>query len=93
MKSGEKFKNIYMEETSPHNPFGPNYHGLSIEKKIGFKFSSMKAFIKPSKEDLVRKEEEELKFVGTLLLSVSLSVFVGGAIKMYLSNNSGCSKE
>lgn len=40
-----------MEETSPDNPFGPNYSQLPYEVKVGYKYSKMKGFIKPSPED------------------------------------------
>jgi|688.fasta_scaffold250668_2 hypothetical protein len=44
-----------MEETSPNNPYGPNYALLPYNAKIGYKFSKMKGYIKPTKQDLVRK--------------------------------------
>lgn len=55
MKSPDKFRNIYMEETSPTNPFGPNYFSLPYETKIVYKFSRMKAYVKASREDLIKK--------------------------------------
>jgi hypothetical protein len=44
-----------MEETSPNNPYGPNYALLPYDAKIGYKFSKMKGYIKPTKQDLIRK--------------------------------------
>lgn len=44
-----------MEETSPNNPYGPNYYALPYNAKQAYKFNKMKAFIKPTRQDLIRK--------------------------------------
>jgi hypothetical protein len=55
MRSPEKFKGIYVDETSPSNPFGPNYFSLPYNAKLAYKFNKMKAFIRPTKQDLLKK--------------------------------------
>lgn len=44
-----------MEETSPKNPFGPNYQNIPYNAKIAYKFGKMKGFVRPDKQDLIRK--------------------------------------
>lgn len=78
----EKYKNIYMNDNSPDNPFGPNHFSLPYLAKIAYKFNIMKNYIVPEKKDVVRKEDEEAKFLGTLMLGFAIGVAVGGAGKM-----------
>lgn len=40
--------NIYMEETSPKNPFGPNYELLDRLTKVAYKYNSLMQFVKLS---------------------------------------------
>jgi hypothetical protein len=39
----------------------------------------MKGFIRPTKQDLVRKEDEDSKFLGTILIGFAAGAFIGGA--------------
>ncbi len=71
-----------MEETSPENPFGPNYHLLPYNAKIGYKFNRIKGFIKPTKEDLVLKEDEDSKFTGLILMGIAGGALLGGFSRM-----------
>lgn len=84
VKSPDKFKNLFMEETSPNNPFGPNYIVLPYNTKLGYKFSKMKGYIRPTRQDLVHKEDEDAKFVGIIFLGFASGVFIGGVGRMYV---------
>jgi hypothetical protein len=42
----------------------------------------MKAFIRPTRQDLVKKEDENEKFVGTLMMGFALGGLLGGAARM-----------
>ena len=84
--SPNKYKNIYMNENSPDNPFGPNHFSLPYLAKVAYKYNIMKNYIVPDKKDVLRKEDEEAKFLGTLLLGFAFGVALGGAGKMYPIN-------
>lgn len=50
--------------------------------KVAYKYSKMKQFIIPEKADVIIKEDEEAKYIGSLLMGISAGFLVGGTIKM-----------
>lgn len=71
-----------MDENSPDNPFGPNYFSMPYMNKVAFKFNKMKNFIRAERKDIVLKENEEARYIGTLLLGLVGGIALGGAGKM-----------
>ena len=72
-----------MEENSSNNPFGPNYFSPPYETKVTYKYNKMKGYIIPEKKDIVRKEDEDGKLIGTMILGFVCGIALGGAGKMY----------
>lgn len=84
-----KRSNIYISETSPKNPFGPNYELLDYPTKVGYKFSSLMQFIKLSEEDARYKQMEELRYMGWLLGGLFGGALFAMAIRKYLQFDAG----
>jgi len=49
-----EYQNFFMEETSPLNPYGPNYHFLAYDTKVYNKFNRLKRYVHLTPEDTER---------------------------------------
>lgn len=72
--------NIYMSETSQHNPFGPNSITATQQEKRIFKYNLMKEYIKLTGKDQLLKEYEQSRFLGTILLGLVGGYFAAVAL-------------
>ncbi len=79
-----KRSNIYMEETSPKNPFGPNYELLSYPVKVTYKYNSILPYIQLSEEDAHYKRTEELRYTGWLVGGILGGAVLGMALRKYI---------
>lgn len=68
---------IFLEETSPKNPFGPNYEGLTLGSKIAYKYNLLMQYVQLSPEDAELKLDEQVKYTGALILGVVGGLLLG----------------
>ncbi len=75
--------NIYMSETSKHNPFGANSLSSTYQEKRIFKYNLMKEYIKLTTKDVLLKEYEQSKYLGSMLLGIAGGYFIAVALAAY----------
>lgn len=73
-----------MQETSPKNPFGPNYELLDRQTKIAYKYNMLMPYVQLSEEDAVYKLNEQLKLTGTLFAGLLGGTLIGILTRKYL---------
>lgn len=76
--------NIYIEETSPKNPFGPNYELLDYATKVGYKYNSLAPYIKLSEEHANDKRMAELRYTGWLVGGMLGGALLGIILHRYV---------
>lgn len=72
--------NIYMSETSKHNPFGPNSLAATHQQKRIFKYNLMKEYVRLTPADQLLKEYEQSRFLGSILLGLVGGYFAALAL-------------
>ena len=77
----DKYNAFIMDENSADNPFGPNYFKLPYMAKVAYKYNKMKGYIEPTNEDVIHKQYEEGKFLGTLVLGFTSGVYIAEGIR------------